>query len=329
MRRPRVYQFLLVAVVLFVPAVPAAAQIAVPLPPTLKNPPTGFDSNASGATIKKGTLKTYYYVSSVLSWGPIRIGGIVAPVSEVVWRPVNVYTPHDYNTSNQSYPVLYLLHGRMGTYEDWKKSGDAQAILDNLVDQKKMVPAIVVMPENYCSLQSDDSTETPSATINAGYELFRQELIHDLVPWVDANFATIPALLAADYPTMPFLGAGYRALAGLSMGAEQALNFGWKHQDTFGFIGAFSPGSSLVGGSDELIPIGSVPLESTSERIWVTCGNMDLVIFGSTVNHLPVYDSLETFEPIHKISTFNTLYGTHEWSVWKASLYYYAKTFTW
>jgi enterochelin esterase-like enzyme len=44
--------------------------------------------------------------------------------------------------------VLYLLHGRLGTYTDWDKLGEMKTILDNLVDQKKIVPMIVVMPEN-------------------------------------------------------------------------------------------------------------------------------------------------------------------------------------
>ena len=327
MRHPRVFRFLLIAFVLFVPGLPAAAQVPAPLPPTLTDPPTGYNVYPQGVTIHKCKINTYYYVSSVLSRGPTRIGGIFDPVFELVWRPVNVYTPPGYDPSNQSYPVLYLLHGRLGTYSDWKDLGEVQPILDNLVDQKKMAPTIVVMPENYCSLEFDDSEQTDSE-VETGYTLFETELIDDLVPWVDANFATISGLFAAGWHELSYFAPCYRALAGLSMGADQALNFGWKHQDTFGFIAGFSPGDELYQ-SDDIIPIGSVPLEATFGGAWITCGNKDLKILGSTNNELTVYDALEAFQPIQGFSTFNTLSGMHNWPVWKHSLYYYVQTLPW
>jgi enterochelin esterase-like enzyme len=329
MRHPRVFRFLLVAFVLSVPGLPAAAQNPVPLPPTLIDPPPGYNAYPTGVKIQKVYINTHYYASTVLSEGPIRVPGIHAPVFEIVvlWRPVNVYTPPGYDPSNQSYPVLYLLHGRLGTYSDWKDLGEVQPILDNLVDQKKMAPTIVVMPENYCSVEFDDSEQTDSE-VTMGYTQFEQELIDDLVPWVDANFATISGAIAAFWPESSYLGARYRALAGLSMGADQALNFGWKHQDTFGFIAGFSPGDELFS-TDDIIPISKVPLEPTFGGAWITCGNKDLKILGSTNNELTVYDELEAYQPIHEFSTFNTLSGMHEWPVWKHSLYYYVQTLQW
>jgi hypothetical protein len=60
MRHPRVFQFLLVAVVLFVPALPAAAQNEVLLPPTQKNPPTGFNTYSTVVPIPpKGNIAPY------------------------------------------------------------------------------------------------------------------------------------------------------------------------------------------------------------------------------------------------------------------------------
>ncbi len=322
MRCPRVYLSLLVAVVLFVPALPAAAQGEIVPPVEQLGPPGGYwnkyPPGRTGAAIPKGKVETYYYVSSVLSYPPTRFGGVL-PVFRVVFRPVNVYTPPGY-TTDRFYPVLYLMHGRFGTYEDWVNLGNANIILDNLLDQKLIDPMIVVMPENYCSLQTDDSELISADTVRAGYLLFEQELLIDLVPWVDANFSTIPALIVADFPDLAYLGARYRALAGLSEGAEQALKFGTANPDTFARIGAFSPEASLVGDHvDELISGSPV-----SSDIWISCGNID-------VDHLGVFYALLNYPVLESAPscTFNILAGPHDWTVWQPSLYYFARHLPW
>jgi enterochelin esterase-like enzyme len=63
-----------------------------------------------------------------------------------VARRVVVYTPPDYNTSNKKYPVVYLLHGANDFERGWTQSGMANNIMDNLLADKKAVPAIIVMP---------------------------------------------------------------------------------------------------------------------------------------------------------------------------------------
>ena len=63
-----------------------------------------------------------------------------------VARRVVVYTPPDYNTSNKKYPVVYLLHGANDYERGWTQTGMANTIMDNLIAEKKAVPAIIVMP---------------------------------------------------------------------------------------------------------------------------------------------------------------------------------------
>ena len=63
-----------------------------------------------------------------------------------VARRVVVYTPPDYNTSGKKYPVVYLLHGLNDFERGWTQSGMANNIMDNLLAEKKAVPAIIVMP---------------------------------------------------------------------------------------------------------------------------------------------------------------------------------------
>ena len=64
-----------------------------------------------------------------------------------VRRKMVIYTPPGYSKDSK-YPVLYLLHGIGGNHTDWTKQGDAEVILDNLHAHKRIVPMIVVMPDN-------------------------------------------------------------------------------------------------------------------------------------------------------------------------------------
>ncbi|HWL61353.1 MAG TPA: alpha/beta hydrolase-fold protein [Steroidobacteraceae bacterium] len=63
-----------------------------------------------------------------------------------VARRVVVYTPPGYGTSGKKYPVVYLLHGLNDYERGWTQSGMAHNIMDNLIAEKKAVPAIIVMP---------------------------------------------------------------------------------------------------------------------------------------------------------------------------------------
>ncbi|MCB0744267.1 MAG: esterase, partial [Ignavibacteriae bacterium] len=80
--------------------------------------------------VRHGTVSYRYYYSEEL--------GI---------RPVVIYTPPDYEKNiDKKYPVLFLLHGTTDTEETWTKVGRANIILDNLINQQKAEPMIIVMP---------------------------------------------------------------------------------------------------------------------------------------------------------------------------------------
>ena len=79
-------------------------------------------------TAHRGTVSYRWYDSNILG----------------INRRLTVYTPYGYETSNKKYPVLYLLHGAGGDEEAWSSMGRAAQILDNLIEQGKAVPMIVV-----------------------------------------------------------------------------------------------------------------------------------------------------------------------------------------
>ena len=91
-------------------------------------PPRGFDAVREG--IEKGKLEKVEYDSKTVG----------------AKRWMEVYTPPGYS-QDKNYPVLYLLHGIGGNENrEWTRQGVANVILDNLIAEKKIAPAIVVFP---------------------------------------------------------------------------------------------------------------------------------------------------------------------------------------
>jgi enterochelin esterase family protein len=300
MRRPRIFQFPLLAVVLFISALPAASWAGTPKA-TLKTP-HGFPDPTIQNKAAEGHAKDYKYQSSVLT---------DPKTNEGAWRNVKVYTPHGYDETVK-YPVLYLLHGHMSSYEDWKEYGYADVIIDNLISNDQIPAMIVVMPENRCRL---DQKNAAGQYIDdrASYLRFEGELINDLVPFINSTFSTGPV----------------QALAGCSEGAEQALFFGWSNPGLFTAIGAFSPGDDLVKHVyQNLLPVGGMtPCQFDNNpawpSIWLSCGNVD------TTGKIPICDDLRTYMKKEEIThTFNFIDGGHTWPVWQVSLYYFAQAFS-
>lgn len=141
-------------------------------------------------------------------------------------RTAMVYTPPGYMSGSERYPVLYLVHGAGDSYDSWTSVGHAHLILDNLIAAGKAKPMIVVMPFGH-------TPDRPGGNMLANTD-FGDDLIADLIPYVDAHFRTL-----ADQPN--------RAMAGLSMGGSHTLRFGLTHPELFDHIGIFSMGLGLQG----------------------------------------------------------------------------------
>ena len=142
-------------------------------------------------------------------------------------RPAMVYTPPGYMNDSEQYPVLYLVHGAGDSSDSWTSVGKAHYILDNLIAAGKAKPMIVVMPFGHTPERSNPS----GASILVNND-FGDDLIKDLVPYVDANFRTLAS-------------QENRAMAGLSMGGAHTVRFGLTHPELFDYIGIFSMGLGL------------------------------------------------------------------------------------
>ena len=175
-------------------------------------------------------------------------------------RKMNIYTPPGY-TSDTKYPVLYLLHGIGGDETEWQRLCQPEVILDNLIADGQAVPMIVVMPNGRA--QKNDRAEGDVFASAPAFEKFEDDLLRDVIPTIESRYSVI-----ADRE--------HRALAGLSMGGGQSLNFGLAHLDTFAWVGGFSSAPNTKPPA-ELVPDAAAAREQL-KLLWLGCGDKDVLI---------------------------------------------------
>lgn len=246
--------------------------------------PEGYDVFQEG--IPHGNIDTIRYQSKT-------VGNI---------RRALVYTPPGFSKKTK-YPVLYLLHGIGGDEFEWLHGGHPEVILDNLYAKGKLTPMIVVLP-NGRAMKDDRPTGNIMAKDKVeAFATFEKDLLNDLIPYVEKHFPV-------------FKDANHRAIAGLSMGGGQSLNFGLGHMDRFGWVGAFSaaPNTKLP---QELV---KDPQKANKELklLWISVGDNDGLLSFSERTH----KYLTTKKVPH---IFYLMHGVHDFHVWKTSLYLFAQ----
>jgi enterochelin esterase family protein len=191
------------------------------------------------------------------------------------WRRAYIYTPPDYDTNTKTkYPVLYLLHGWGENEQGWHVQGHVDAIMDNLIAEKKAKPMIIVM-DNLNAVKPGESAALyfargsltqavpapPPAPGGApagraagpgrggrgslASSVFTEVMLTDLMPMVARTFRVAP-------------GRENQAMAGLSMGGAQTFGTALAHLDKFAYVGGFSGSSGGRGGFDPKTSNGGV-----------------------------------------------------------------------
>jgi enterochelin esterase-like enzyme len=194
----------------------------------------GVSKDFSGIEIPEKDVD--YYLPADVPHGQVRTLWYRSTVTGD-WRRCLVYTPPGYDASlAKRYPVLYLQHGSGEDETGWIEQGYANFILDNLIAGQKAVPMIVVMDKGYAgrSGQAPPSAQPPAmanGTVRAaaprGVNAFGEVMMKDIIPFIDRTFRTL-----ADREN--------RAMAGLSMGGNQASQITLSNLDQFAWIGMFS-----------------------------------------------------------------------------------------
>lgn len=245
--------------------------------------PAGFDQ--SDDKIPSGKIDTIQYKSTTV--------GTV--------RKALIYTPPGYSPDNR-YPVLYLLHGIGGDEKEWL-NGSPQQIMDRLYADAKANPMIIVMP-NGRAMADDRATGNIFAQDKVeAFARFEQDLLNDLIPYIESHYPVISTRES-------------RAIAGLSMGGGQSLNFGLGNPGTFAWIGAFSPAPNTRR-PEELLKGEGNGIERP-KLIWISCGNQDNLINISNRTH-------EYFKQQGIAYSYIADEGGHDFKFWKASLYHFVQ----
>ncbi|MBN1984754.1 MAG: esterase family protein [Prolixibacteraceae bacterium] len=254
--------------------------------------------------------------------------------SELVSYPVeySVYLPPGYETSERSYPVLYLLHGYSDDETGWIQFGEANAIADRGIKNGDFPPCIIVMPDGKVTWYSNSYN---------GSDPWEDMFVKEFIPFIEKQYRIRPK-------------KEFRAIAGLSMGGYGALTLSMRHPDLFASCAAMSSGTFT---DDEILNgemydryfgkiYGPKPGNETSDawkaynplhlldtvdkeklksiRFYIDCGDDDFLYKGNSALHV----KMRNLEIPHEYRVRN---GGHEWSYWRTGLFdglvFISKTF--
>lgn len=224
-------------------------------------------------------------------------------------RKTQVYTPPGYDKDSpcsdkdntaKKYPVLYLLHGIGGNETEWQRFAQPDVLLDNLIADGKAVPMIVVMPNGRA--QKNDRAEGNVFAAAPAFATFERDLLDDVIPTIESRYNTLT-------------DRDHRALAGLSMGGGQSLNFGLSHLDTFGSVGGFSSAPNTKQPA-ELIP--DPEAAQKLQLLFLSCGTKD--------NLFPISQSLHSHLKEKSIPhTWHVTPRGHDGPEWKQALFHFVQ----
>ena len=212
------------------------------------------------------------------------------------------YTPPGYDPkASRRYPVLVLLSGAPGDETEWTSGGGSvEVVLDNLIAEGRMSPAIVVMHA------SDVDTRAATRRGDDNLRQFERILVEELVPLVRQRYRART-------------DASSWAIAGLSLGGEFGMYAGLRHPELFGSIGSISGSLVPRGDQEEGLPsmderfgpaLARADVSRNYKLIWIGCGTIDNVCRGSRV----FAQRLEAAKVAH---TWREYTGAHQMPVFR------------
>jgi enterochelin esterase-like enzyme len=234
-------------------------------------------------------------------------------------RKYSVYLPPDYETSNRSYPVLYLLHGSGDDQTGWVQFGEVHYIADKAIKEGKSTPLIIVMPD------ANTGRKGYFNTMNGDF-LYEDFFFKEFIPFIEKKYR-----IRAEKQ--------YRAVAGLSMGGGGTLIYALHHPEMFAAACPLSASvrtrtrptgpnrlsADTVGLSREQIDaynrkhdaiylIENMPDDQKAQVHWyIDVGDDDFLYEGNSLLHIAMRQKGIPHE-------FRIRDGEHNWAYWRGSL---------
>ncbi len=235
-------------------------------------------------------------------------------------RNYAVYLPPDYETSERSYPVLYLLHGMGDDQTGWVQFGEVLRITDKAMNDGSATPMIIVMP---------DANTGMIGYFNDLENEWRYEdfFFEEFMPFVEKTYRIKGE-------------KQYRAVAGLSMGGGGTFMYALHHPELFSSacpLSAYCGPLSLedmevrmkkrgikTGSSEDMEAwykqhsavelINNMPDDQKKSVRWfIDCGDDDFLYEGNSLVHI----AMRKKEIPHE---FRIRDGIHSWTYWRESL---------
>ena len=143
----------------------------------------------------------------------------------------NVYLPDGFEGSGRHYPVVYLLHGLYGCYDDWNKLGNMRLVADELIASGEAKPMVIIMP---------NAGDADVRNVQNGY--------FNVEDWPYEDFFFTELMPAAEAKYRAGGAKGQRAVMGLSMGGGGSTVYCQRHPDLFSSCYAMSAWLDNKGG---------------------------------------------------------------------------------
>ncbi|WP_051411361.1 carbohydrate binding domain-containing protein [Ruminococcus flavefaciens] len=150
-------------------------------------------------------------------------------------KTCNVILPPNYDSSKK-YPVMFVLHGIMGSENDMVNGMGVQELMTGLMSSGKAEEFIVVTPNMFTSKTMSGPSGINQQTC-AEYDNFLYDVTDSLLPFIKEN-----------YPIKE--GRENTAITGFSMGGREAIYCGLMRPDVFGYVGGACPAPGITPGSD-------------------------------------------------------------------------------
>lgn len=234
-------------------------------------------------------------------------------------RKFAIYLPPGYDTSERSYPVLYLLHGSGDDQTGWVQFGEVLYITDKAIREGGATPMVIVMPD------ADTGRRGYFNDIKGDWN-YEDFFFDELIPYIEKTYRVKNE-------------KRYRAISGLSMGGGGAFMYALHHPEMFS---SAAPLSAYIGplsieqaidrfGSDKdqysateiqtyyehhnaISLIQKLPEEQAKEVRWyIDCGDDDFLYEGNSLIHI----AMKKKDIPHE---FRVRDGGHNWTYWRESL---------
>ncbi len=246
--------------------------------------------------------------------------------STIMGKDVNyaIYLPPDYDASNRSYPVVYLLHGYSDDQTGWVQFGQIGSLLDKAIAEQKISPMIIVMPDGGVAWYMNDYQNKVR---------FEDMFVQEFIPAIEKQYRIKSK-------------KEFRGIAGLSMGGFGSLYLSLKHPDMFTACAPLSAGiftdAEITAMSENQYNQYFGPVYGTNKgearltdhwrktniidvvktipeaniksvRIYMDCGDKDFLIRGNCETHLLMKDLGIPHE-------FRVREGSHTWGYWRTGI---------